>query len=62
MAWTKDMAKNQTEAFMFKELSDQEEKEFREWARSNPKEKPNSLYHPVVNDELKKNQSLSDET
>jgi len=54
MSWTKKNAKNSTETIMFRELSDQEEKEFRQWAKDNPDTKPDSLYHPVVNDELKK--------
>ena len=54
MAWTKENAKDSTEASMFRELSDQEEEEFRQHARDNPDLKPSSLYHPVVNNELRK--------
>jgi len=44
---------------MFRSLSDEEEKEFRQWAKDNPTEKPSSLYHPVVNDELRKIQGVN---
>lgn len=43
---------------MFRSLSDQEEKEFRQWAKDNPTEKPDPLYHPVINDELRKIQGV----
>jgi hypothetical protein len=54
MAWTKDMAKTAEEALLFSELSDEEEARFRQWAREHIGTKPDPLFHPVVNDELKK--------
>lgn len=57
MAWTKNMAKNPIEASMFRELTDGEEKEFRQWARENPEEEIKEIHHPVVKDELRKLQN-----
>lgn len=39
---------------MFRKLSKVEEKEFRQWARENSEKEVSPLYHPVVNDELRK--------
>jgi|GEM_PF-4568595 len=61
MGWTQKDS-NEASAFMFRDLSDEKEKEFRQWAKDNPKEQPNALYHPVVNDELRKIHSPSDES
>jgi len=43
---------------MFRELSKEEEKEFRKWARDNwqPGEHISSVWHPVVRDEIQKMQ------
>ena len=54
--WTKEMAKDDTEAALFRELSDTEERAFREHARGefekNPDIEINPLWHPVVRQEL----------
>lgn len=41
---------------LFRELSVEEEQEFRQWARDNwtPGSEPNQVWHPVVRDEWKK--------
>ena len=40
---------------LFRELSPEEEQEFRQWARDNwtPGSESNSVWHPVVQDEWK---------
>ena len=57
MAWKKEMAKDEIESSMFRELTDTEEQEFRDHARSeyekNPDVKINDLWHPVVRQELR---------
>lgn len=42
------------EQILFRDLSGQEEREFRQWARENYGVSPSPAYHPVVNDELGK--------
>ena len=39
---------------VFRDLSDREEDEFRQWAREHPNEKPSAMWHPVVVDEFQK--------
>ena len=38
---------------MFGDLTEQEEREFRQWAWDNRDKEPSPSYHPVVNEELK---------
>ena len=56
MVWTRDMAKDDTEAALFRELSDTEEEAFRKHAREefekNPDIEINPLWHPVVRQEF----------
>lgn len=44
---------------IFRELNDQEELEFRQWARDNWKlgDEINELWHPIVIDEIKRMQN-----
>jgi hypothetical protein len=58
MAWLKKDAKNEMEGLMFKPLDDDEEEEFRAWARRQFNmahyEAPNPFWHPVVRNEWEK--------
>jgi hypothetical protein len=46
----------QSNCFLFKSLTDEEEKEYREWARSNYKkfDPIKGVWHPVVQEECTK--------
>ena len=47
---------NNVESYLFRDLSEAEEKEFRQWARDNFKsgDTINVVWHPVVQDECRK--------
>lgn len=55
MVWTREDANYVEEAILFRELNNEEEVEFRMWAREHKDEAcSKNLYHSVVNDEWRK--------